>query len=80
MQRFGKYLGRADADLEGTAHVGSGVKAGMTSTLSIRLLTPRKLPKLLRYQDFPPSANCRLMHRSMMRQQILGPEKSPQTL
>ena len=33
-----------------------GSRAGMKSTRSIRLLTPRKLAKLLRCQDFPPRA------------------------
>jgi hypothetical protein len=37
-------------------HFSNGSRAGMTSTRSTRLLAPRKLPKLLRCQDFPPSA------------------------
>jgi hypothetical protein len=37
MQRFGKYLGRADADLGETAHVGSGVKGGHDIDADVRI-------------------------------------------
>jgi hypothetical protein len=41
----------------------------MTSTRSTRLLTTRKLPKLLRCQDFPPGAinGCEQVRKAYIR-------------